>query len=382
MQLSINSKILAIDTSFDETAVAMTQGTKVLSNEMFSQIDMHQQYGGVVPSIAKLAHAEKIEGVITAALQAAQVNMSDISAIAVTRGPGLSITLAVGIEKAKQLAQQYNLPLVAVNHMEGHLLSVLTDADETEVKYPVVALLVSGGHTEIVLMTEPGKYQILGETYDDAAGEAYDKAARMMGLNYPGGPEISKLASQLPDVEFRTVNRNQKAYAQLMRGEEVELELPLPMIYSGDLNMSFSGLKTAFKALVLKEAGAETLDRVVLDQTQKQKLSYLFEAVVSIVLVYKLKQAANQYSAKEVWLGGGVSANQTLQNKVKELAEFYTVRIPTQRNLMVDNAAMIGIAAGIKIKHFLAGEKVTGIYENPGEFDQIDRDPIWSIADI
>ena len=226
-------KILAIETSCDETCAAVVEGTKILSNVVYSQIDLHKEFGGVVPSVARRAHEERIGFVVDKALRTglhlsladARKRNNPIDAVAVTAGPGLAIALEVGIRHAKDLAKKLDKPLIAVNHIEGHVLSGLTP----EVKFPALALVVSGGHTELIWVEKNGQYKIVARTMDDALGEAMDKAARMLGLGYPGGAELEK----------RAALGNPKKYP-----------LPLPMSRSKKLAFSYSGLKTAFFRLV------------------------------------------------------------------------------------------------------------------------------------
>lgn len=250
--------ILAIDTSCDETSVAITDGRRVLSNVIYSQVLLHKKWGGVVPSIAKRAHEERIDFVVEEALkkfskgktsavkqkqnqeQTAEVKirMANIDAIAVTQGPGLAVALEVGIKKAKELSLKFNKKIIAVNHLEGHIYSAFVENSqgnpEIDFEFPYLALIVSGGHTEFIIFKNHLEYQIIGQTLDDAAGEALDKAAKLLGLGYPGGPVLEKLAKQV--------------------GNKDDHHFPRPMLKSNDLNFSFSGLKTSFYYFLKSQA--------------------------------------------------------------------------------------------------------------------------------
>jgi N6-L-threonylcarbamoyladenine synthase len=319
-------KILAIDTSCDETAAAVTNGGRVLSNIVYSQIAAHRPHGGVVPNIAKREHQKKLPLVIDDALAKAKVKIDqDIDAIAVTYGPGLAVALEVGIAAAKDLAQKHQKPLIAVDHMEGHLLSAFAQDDDgnfgiADPQFPALGLLVSGGHTELVLMRNFGNYQLVGQTLDDAAGEAFDKVARMLGLPYPGGPEIARRAE---------------------RGDENVIALPLPMRNSGDLNFSFSGLKTACLYRIREENNPT--EKFVAD------FAASFQKTIIEALMLKLDAAVRKYQPKMILLGGGVIANKKLQTAVRQrFPGTVPVFAPYDNKLLLDNAAMIGIAAHFK----------------------------------
>ena len=311
--------ILAIDTSCDETCAAVTQGRKVLSNVIASQINIHAKYGGVVPHLAKRAHEAKIEFVVRESLKRTAPD-----AIAVTVGPGLAPALEVGIAYAKNLAKKLKKPLIAINHMEGHLLSSLARRNTSEVKevptsevdFPALGLLASGGHTQLVLVKKIGDYQLLGETLDDAAGEALDKLAKMLKLGYPGGPIIEELAK---------------------KGNPDAIKLPVPMQYSKDLNFSFSGLKTAAMYLIRKQSPLSTLE--------VESICASFQQAIAISLTTKLKKAINQYQPKALFLGGGVFSNLYLRRQIRLAAKPLPVLVPYSKKLFTDNAAMIGVAA-------------------------------------
>lgn len=239
--------VLAIDTSCDDTSVAVTQGVTVLSNVIASQTELHRQYGGVFPTVAKQAHLERLPTVTQVALQRAQKTWLDIQLLAVTQGPGLAPALEVGITYAQQLAAEHNLPLVPVNHLEGHLLSVLAKPRQAadnpafpNVTFPVLGLLVSGGHTEIILVKNWGEYEVVGHTLDDAAGEALDKFGRMVGLGYPAGPVVEQFAKL---------------------GDSRAFEFPLPMTTSGNFHLSYSGLKTSVRQKIEKLTAEQPLTK-------------------------------------------------------------------------------------------------------------------------
>lgn len=326
--------VLAIDTSCDDTSVAVTQGVRVLSNVIASQTELHQAYGGVFPTVAKVAHRERIDEVVIQALREAGVDWDDITAIAVTQGPGLAPSLEVGITKAKALAEGYNLPLIAVNHIEGHALSPLAvPADEPanllEVEN-VLSLVISGGHSDFILIKRAGEYQRLGWTVDDAAGEALDKVGRMLGLGYPAGAEMEKLAAK----------GNAKAY-----------EFPLPMTTSGDYNLSFAGLKTAAQTLFNKIAVDGRLTK-----TQTADFCASFQYAVFRAICYKLKKILENYEVSELWLGGGVAANQELRRMLNEVSATFDLpplKVPYSMKLCMDNAAMIGLVAGYSLNNAL-----------------------------
>ncbi len=335
--------ILSIDTSCDETSAALTQEQKVLSNVLFSQVKIHAPYGGVFPSLAKREHLTKIKPAVALALKRANLTMDKVEAIAVTFGPGLPPALEVGVNFAKALAQKYHQPLIPVDHLEGHIYSTITQNQKGKPNrqfcFPLLALIVSGGHTQLVLMKDHVNYQIIGQTLDDAAGEALDKAARLMGLGYPGGPIIERLA--------KTGQANQYA-------------LPVPMLKHQSLDFSYSGLKAAFKRLIY------TLD-------EKQKLTDLsnlcasFQQTVITSLLKKLQMAIKQYQPKLVVVGGGVSDNKELRKQLRVLlANKIPVYFPALKNLTGDNAAMIGVAAYFKWQK--------GIYlKDPTRLDRLPR---------
>lgn len=384
-------RVLAIETSCDETAVAILEGSggdgdasfRILGNALLSQIEAHKEYGGVMPSLAKREHAKNIVPLVRAALFEAELAKEntqaipsdtevrvrellsrepdltetflelvremeppEIDAIAVTTGPGLEPALWVGINTAQALSKAWGKPLVSVNHMEGHIVSaLLTRNSETllfsNIELPVLALLISGGHTELVVMKEWRNYALIGETRDDAVGEAFDKVARMLSLPYPGGPEISKLA--------------ERARRSAQGGS---ITLPRPMKGDGTCDFSWSGLKTAVLYL-LKERGE-------LSEEDKQAFAREFEDAVADVLLEKTGRALDDTSARTLVLGGGVSANTHLRRVFsKEIPENFpgvSLRLPNPE-FTTDNAVMIGVAGYFRA---IAGDYATGALQASG----------------
>lgn len=367
-------KILAIETSCDETAISILKASgsiekpnfKPLADLVLSQIDIHSQYGGVFPALAKREHAKNIIPLIKEALKKANLSSKkitvteslkkdfdeiftheeeltkktldflekagtpDIDIIAVTYGPGLEPALWVGINTAKALSKAWNKPVVAVNHLEGHIASVLFNKQQNEEKnqpkLPTLALVISGGHTELIGIEKWGEYKFLGGTVDDAVGEAYDKVARMLDLPYPGGPPLSKLAHKARDSK-----------------KENPFTFPRPMQNSGDLNLSFSGLKTAVLYTVKKQTD--------ISKEQKTFIASAFEDAVADVLTLKIKKAIKKYNYQSLIVCGGVSANNFLRNRFQDLAE--KINLPLfipDINLSTDNAFMISLAGFLNIK--------------------------------
>jgi N6-L-threonylcarbamoyladenine synthase len=299
--------ILGIETSCDETAAAVVAGgTEVLSSVVSSQVDIHARYGGVVPEVASRAHVELLTPVIAQALVEAGVEGRDLSGVAATAGPGLVGSLLVGVSSAKALSLVWDLPFIAVNHLEAHLYSAFLE--EPALELPLVALLVSGGHTQLIVMDGHGSYRVLGQTVDDAAGEAYDKVARYLGLGYPGGPLIDRLAMDgSPTIDF-----------------------PRPMMSSA-YDFSFSGLKTAVINHVRKNPDVPVED-----------VAASFQEAVVDVLVTKARRAARDVGAKAICLGGGVAANSRLREAILEACVDDGLQgfVPS-RSLCTDNAAMV-----------------------------------------
>lgn len=337
-------RILGIETSCDETAAAVIEdGRVILSNQVASQADLHAQFGGVFPEVASRQHILTIHPIIEQALYDAHLTINDLDAIAVTRGPGLPGSLAVGINTAKGLSIGSGLPLIGVNHLEAHLYSAwLYSADQiqtSEPQYPLLALVVSGGHTELVLMTDHLEYQRLGGTLDDAAGEAFDKVARLLDLPYPGGPHIQTAAEE---------------------GNPQSFEFPRAWL-EGTWNFSFSGLKTAVLREVRRlETGGTPLP--------VSNLAASFQAAVVDVLVGKTLDAAKEFKTKEILIAGGVSANKSLRQTFEERAK-YPLHIPPI-SLCTDNAAMV---AGAGFFRYVNGQR------DPLDFDIL---PNWPISEL
>ncbi len=367
--------LLAIDTSCDETSVALTYKTKVLSNIVSSQIKVHKQWGGTVPLLAKREHEKRIDFVIHQAVKQAKINakrfnlhlkklltrtdLSFIDAVAVTYGPGLSIALEVGISKAKQIAKDFNKPLIAVNHMQGHFYSSLaqrlTDQNHTFINklLPGLGLLFSGGHSEFVLSKRVGEFEIIGSTLDDALGEAFDKIARMLNLGYPGGPIIEELA----------------------KTKKGSFKLPVAMQNSGDFNLSFSGLKTAVLYLIRDLKGENRVQprekrpsyrdgmkpktnkrNRELDRETIESISSSFQKSAFLSVSLKLEKILQKYpNIKTVFLGGGVISNMAFRKEIRKTTTKVNPNIkimtPYSKKLFTDNAAMIGVTAFILSKH-------------------------------
>lgn len=304
--------VLAVETSCDETSVSVVKdGKEVLSNIVLSQINIHQKYGGVVPEIASRNHIKDMTVVFEMAIKEANITVDDIDIVAVTEGPGLIGALLVGINAATAFAFAHNKPLVPVNHIAGHVYSANI---EHNIKFPLIALIVSGGHTELIYMKDHMDFKILGETLDDAVGEAYDKVSRMLDLGYPGGPILDKLAKQGKDI----------------------YNLPRPYLEKQDYMFSFSGLKSAVNNLIYHtNRKGETL--------RKEDVAASFQESVIDVLMYKLKKALDQYPVKQVIIAGGVAANSRLREKIKDEFNNYEVLIPSIK-YCTDNAAMVGVA--------------------------------------
>lgn len=380
-------RILSIETSCDETGISIIEASDktitILGNALASQIDIHAQYGGVFPALAKRAHAEKIVPLLTQALTEAQLlektntpadtnleaklpselafldqketelkahlvpflatyQKPAIDYIAVTTGPGLEPALWVGINTARALSLIWNIPIIPINHMEGHVLVTLLQEKEEQheeqrktqytlqvLQFPALALLVSGGHTELVLIEDYGSYKKIGQTLDDAVGEAFDKVARVLGVPYPGGPMVSKLAET-----FRSSSLTQ------------EITLPRPMLHSGDYNFSYSGIKTAvlYKVRDITEAQQSPLTDI-----QKQMIACAFEDAAIEVLVKKTLRAIDEYQTQTIIVGGGVAANTYLRSTLAQKVPDTTNVLFPEHWLSTDNSVMIAIAAYIRI---------------------------------
>jgi len=334
-------RILGIETSCDETAAAIVEaGTSVLSSVVSSQVDLHARYGGVVPEIASRAHVDLIVSVVAQAF--VEAGLSDrpvdgegcsVDAVAATYGPGLVGALLVGVSAAKALALAWDVPFLAVNHLEAHLYATLLEDPDLEL--PLVVLLVSGGHTLLVLMEGHGRYQVLGSTIDDAAGEAFDKVARYLGLGYPGGPAIDRLA---------------------VDGDLEAIRFPRPMLGDGTYDFSFSGLKTAVVNHVRKHPEVATAD-----------VAAAFQEAVVDVLVTKAQAAARAVGAKGLCLGGGVAANSRLRERFLDVCVQDGIRgfLPS-RAMCTDNAAMVASAAWYRWQTDGPSPLDTGAHPNLG----------------
>ncbi len=371
-------RILAIETSCDDTSIALIEGNPLVQPLSFtvhahvtSSQKIHAEYGGVYPAKAKEKHVEVIVPLILKALHSlvvphhgqpeavslrlnlaqhfthepplvdaiwglfAQYPVAPIDAIAVTYGPGLEPCLWVGVNVARALTMQWNIPLIPINHMEGHTLSALFSKEKPTsnhavlkpLAYPSLALLISGGHTQLVLLKAPLRYEIVGTTVDDAVGEAYDKVGRMLDLPYPGGPQVAALAD-----EYRDAFRNRDSLLKNL--------FPRPMLHSGNFNFSFSGLKTSVMYYI------RDMQRSVLDRTDKQRLSYAFESALSEVLAEKTRTAIQQLGVKALLLGGGVACNRHLRRKFTHVTndEHVDLYLP-EFEITTDNALMIALAA-------------------------------------
>ncbi len=341
-------KILGIETSCDETASAIIEcyGLKILSNVVHSQIELHKKWGGVYPTLAKREHSKNLLPVLIKALKegfgGSKFKIQNfklqtpkiIDAIAVTIGPGLEPCLWQGINFAKELAEKWQLPLIPVNHIEAHIISnficqnsncqVFSNPESDSKLFPAVALIVSGGHTQLILVEKIGQYKLLGETRDDAAGECFDKCARILGLSYPGGPAIAKLAQEW---------KLQSPISKL------KIKLPRPMIYSKDYDFSFSGLKTA----VLYD-WQKRPDKIKKSKEYVIMMAKEIQQAIVEVLVAKTIQAAHEFKVKSIILGGGVAANKELRSQFKLKIESCKLKINflvPPENLCTDNAAMV-----------------------------------------
>lgn len=357
--------VLAFDTSCDDTSVALVRGETVLVNIIASQVELHKQYGGVFPTVAKQAHIENIEPSLQLALKRSGLTLEDVDAVAVTVGPGLAPSLEIGLMFAKDLAKKLKKPFITVNHIEGHLLSPLAkrqkriefkkiEKKEKKTKFPVLGLIISGGHSDFVLIKNFGEYVRLGFTIDDAAGECLDKIGRMVGLGYPAGAVIEEFAKL---------------------GDEKKYEFPLPMTESRDYNLSFSGMKTFARNLISKlEEEAKCEGKNGLDKQTIYDLCASAQYGVFRHILHKLEKILVKENIKEIWLGGGVAANQTLRKLLRFKANQHGLifRAPYSKKLCADNAAMIGLVAAKKLDR---GEVLIG----PRAISKVDRKPRWHI---
>ena len=324
--------ILAIETSCDETAAAVvSNGRTVRSSIVSSQIDIHAATGGVVPEVAARLQTETIQPVVAEALEAAGINWPKVDAIAVTQGPGLIGSLLVGVETAKALAYAKELPLIPVNHLAGHLYACL--AGERTFRFPYVGLVVSGGHTELVLMTGHHEFALLGSTRDDAAGEAFDKVGKLLGLPYPAGPPLSAIAEE---------------------GDSRAIDFPIAMSAQDTLDFSFSGLKTAVRREL--ESGRPTKKR-------RADIAASFERAVVEALVVKTTAAVRRLKPSALLLGGGVAANKRLRKELTERTSEKLLATPPE--YATDNAAMIGMAAYWSREQAITGKARLAVSADP-----------------
>ena len=321
--------VLGIESSCDETAAAVVKdGNKILSSVIASQIELHRPFGGVVPEFAAREHLEKIEPVVEEALKRAGITVKDLNAVAVTQGPGLIGSLLIGVNFAKALAFGLGIPFVGVNHIEGHVYSVVFENPPT--RYPALALIVSGGHTNIFYIPEEGKYKIVSRTRDDAAGEAFDKVAKMLGLGYPGGPVIEKLARE---------------------GDAKKIKFPVAKISDGKPDFSFSGLKTAVSRYV-RENKIEPVAENEAPAREIKDIAAGFQATVVKSLVVTMEKLAAELHPKTLIVAGGVACNGVLREAVEELGK--KLKLPVyfpSKHLSTDNAAMIAAAGYFHLKN-------------------------------
>ncbi|MBU3631526.1 tRNA (adenosine(37)-N6)-threonylcarbamoyltransferase complex transferase subunit TsaD [Polynucleobacter sp. AP-Melu-500A-A1] len=354
--------VLGIETSCDETGVALYNTAPweegkpaflgILGQGLHSQIDMHRDYGGVVPELASRDHIRRILPLLDQSMDQSGLKMSDIDAVAFTQGPGLAGALLVGSAFAKALAQSLDLPSIGVHHLEGHLLSPLLG--DSAPQFPFIALLVSGGHTQLMKVSGIGQYELLGETLDDAAGEAFDKTAKLLGLDYPGGAAISKLAE---------------------KGRPGIFDLPKPMLHSGDLDFSFSGLKTAVlnQAKKYAEKNHVVIDPVNAETVQfHADLARSFVDAIVAVLVSKSEKALKQTGCKHLVLAGGVGANLQLRSSLNAmtLKNGFAVHYPPFE-LCTDNGVMIAFAGALRLLAKNNGSTTSGAF---------DIKPRWDLA--
>lgn len=312
--------VLGIESSCDETGIALYDTDRgLLGHALHSQIKMHAEYGGVVPELASRDHIRRVLPLTDHVLEESSLTLQDIDAIAYTQGPGLAGALLVGTSVAESLAFTLGIPAIGVHHLEGHLLAPLLE--DNPPAFPFIALLVSGGHTQLMRVSGIGTYELLGDTLDDAAGEAFDKTAKLLGLEYPGGPAVSKLAEQ---------------------GKPGSLKLPRPMLNSGNLDFSFSGLKTA--VLTASQTDADRAD-----------IAYAFQEAVVEVLTAKCMAALEQTGLERLIVSGGVGANRRLRASLNQAAERrgFSVAYP-RLEFCTDNGAMIAFAGAMRLKHLEA----------------------------
>jgi len=348
--------VLGIETSCDETGVAIYNTTPweegkpafqgILGQGLHSQVAMHRDYGGVVPELASRDHIRRVLPLLDQSLTQSGLKLTDIDALAFTQGPGLAGALLVGSAFAKSLAQGLNLPSIGVHHLEGHLLSPLLG--QTAPQFPFIALLVSGGHTQLMKVSGIGQYELLGETLDDAAGEAFDKTAKLLGLDYPGGAAISKLAE---------------------KGRPGIFDLPKPMLHSGDLDFSFSGLKTAVLNQVKKFEERKVVDSAEVVQFHADLARSFVDSIIS-VLVSKSEKALKETGCKHLVLAGGVGANLQLRNALNDKAKRngFEVHYPPLE-LCTDNGVMIAFAGALRMLAKNNGSTTSGAFDIKPRWD-------------
>lgn len=339
-QLNVSDRlILGIESSCDETGVALVSvpasgPVRLLSHALHSQIDMHQAYGGVVPELASRDHIRRVVPLARQVLNEAGRSLPEVDVVAFTQGPGLAGALLVGQGVACALGVALGKPMLGVHHLEGHLLSPFLSADPPE--FPFVALLVSGGHTQLMRVDGVGRYEILGETVDDAAGEAFDKSAKLMGLPYPGGPHLSRLAAS---------------------GRADAFDLPRPMLHSGNLDFSFAGLKTAVRTHLVRLGWLDSLPAANNAEAQNvlADLAASTQAAIVDVLVKKTLASLKSTGLKRVVVAGGVGANASLRQQLNQVCQRRGIRVHyPELHLCTDNGAMIALAAGMRLQAGLA----------------------------
>ena len=337
---------LGIESSCDETGIALYQmGRGLLAHALHTQVAMHSEYGGVVPELASRDHVRRVIPLVRQVMREADVPLARINAIAYTQGPGLGGALLVGASVANALAYTLDIPVIGIHHLEGHLLSPLLSDPAPE--FPFVALLVSGGHTQLMRVDGVGQYTLLGETLDDAAGEAFDKSAKLLGLDYPGGPALAKLAAS---------------------GRTGQFKLPRPMLHSGDLDFSFSGLKTAVLTLV-KQSGD---DQKIRDEQTRADIACAVQEAIIDVLAFKACAALTQTGLSRLVVAGGVGANQLLRSRLNEdLSKRGGTVFYPDLEFCTDNGAMIAFAGALR----LAQQQANKDY-------RFNVKPRWNLAEI
>jgi len=352
--------ILAIETSCDDSALALlSRDGKVVFSHISSQVDLHRRYGGIVPEIASRKHLTTLPLLIKSAMRNGSLSLPSLQAIAVTYAPGLIGSLLVGVNYAKTLAWQLGIPLYPVDHLEGHLLAPFLD--NNDLKFPYLALVASGGHTHLIQVKRLGEYRLLGKTMDDAAGEAYDKAAKMLGFQYPGGPVIEQLAALCP---------------------KPTMELPIPLKGKGGLNFSFSGLKTAVRNAAIQNDLLVENSRLISfreyleipDQQRRARIAALaasFQSIMTVIITRRMEEALKKTGLKRMAITGGVAANTGIRKSLAELADRRQVRFffPRSENC-TDNAAMIGYTA---VQYMNAGDR--GM-QDPFSLNALSKSPL------